>query len=70
MKLMKEILITEIKRIHADAMEGPLEMDQLKRLESLTKSWRAMFGTDIEMINDDLNGMSLNEVLELAKDGP
>lgn len=67
MKEMKHILQLEVKRIHEAAVEGPLTFEDLKRLESVTKSWRTYFGTEINIVEDDLSSMSLDELLELAK---
>lgn len=70
MKEIKEILIMGVKKIHERAANngGELEMEDLKRLESLTKSWKTYFGAEIDNTKEDLEDMSLEELMKLAKE--
>jgi hypothetical protein len=70
MKEIKEILIMGVRKIHSKAQQngGELGMDDLKRLESLTRSWKSYFGAEIDAAKDDLESMSLEELFELAKE--
>lgn len=66
MKEIQEILIKEVKRIHARAIVAELEMDDLKKLESLTKSWKTYFGSEIDEAKSDLASLSLDELRAIA----
>ena len=64
MKEIREILIMGVKKIHAKAAQndGELGMDDLKRLESLTRSWKSYFGAEIDAAKEDLDNMPLEEL--------
>lgn len=67
MKEIQEILILEIRRIYERCKVEELEASDLRRLESLTKSWRTYFGTEIDEAKSDLEGMSVSELRGIIK---
>ena len=67
MKELQDILIKEIKRVHARCSQGELDIDDLKKLESLTKSWRTYFGTEIDTQKNELTEMSVEDLVKMAK---
>ncbi len=68
MKEIQEILVLEIKRIHTRCKTGELEVADLRRLESLTKSWKSYFGSEIDEAKSDMEGMSVEELRDLIND--
>lgn len=59
----------EIERLRKEAAQGPLDMDALRRLEILTRSYKNYSGTNLPKDDpeDDLDDKSLEELIRLAQ---
>ena len=60
--------MTEVKRLAKKVIVEPLTPEDLRRLESLTRSWKAYFGAEIDEAGEDLKEYSLDELRKLAGD--
>lgn len=68
MKQVREILVIEMKRLREKVDAGALAPDDLKRLESLTRSWKNYFGNEIDETKDTLDGISKEDLLKILED--
>lgn len=69
MKEVKDILVMEIKRIREAAQHGRLGMEDLRALESLTRSWKNYFGNEIDTAKETLSELSIEDLKKLVGDG-
>lgn len=69
MKEVREILVIEMKRLREKTEMGILSPEDLKRLESLTRSWKNYFGNEIDETKDTLDGVSKEDLLKILEDG-
>ena len=64
---LQEIFLREINRLNDASKKGPLDMDDIKKLDLLTRSWKSYSGNQIVDDKDPLDGLTAQEILELAR---
>jgi hypothetical protein len=67
MKLMQDIFVRELERLDKDSREGPLEIEDVRKLECLARAWRSYCAAKIEKEADDLSEYTTDELLAIAR---
>lgn len=66
MKELEQTFKIEIKRLYEKALVQPLDMDEIKKLESLTRSWKAYSGSRIDDEESITHELTKEELTALA----
>ncbi len=65
--LLKQIFDKQIAELHHTASQGPLDMDDVKKLETLTRAWKTYNNTEYRDREDELGAtLSDEELMALA----
>lgn len=64
---LKEILVREINKMDVLSKKRQLDLDEVRTLDLLVKSWRSLCKDDIDGNNDPLYGATVEDLLKLAK---
>ena len=67
MKELEDIFKREIERLNVASERGPLDIDDVKKLDLLTRAWKSYSGNQIVEDLEPLKGMTAEEILALAK---
>ena len=70
MKEFKNIFMAQIQLIERKSKEmatrgEPLELNDLRKLEALTKAWRSYQGTEIDLTDETLKELSSEELRQV-----
>ena len=67
---LEQIFASEISRLHDIARNGGLSVDEVKKMEVLTRAWKTFHSTEVkekEVISEETN-LSTEELLALARE--
>ena len=66
MKELEDIFIREIERLNTASKRGALDIEDVRKLDMLTRAWKSYSGNQIVEESDPLEGMTLEQKLALA----
>jgi len=68
MREIQEIILKQIKNIHEQSEKAPLDIMDLKRLETLARSWKYLTETPPTKEGGSVDNLSLDQLLAMALD--
>lgn len=68
MREIQEIILKQIKNIHEQSEKAPLDIMDLKRLETLARSWKYLTETPPPKEGGSVDHLSLDQLLAMAVD--
>jgi hypothetical protein len=66
-KTFENIIVREVERLDTESRLGGLEMESVRKLEILARSWRAYSASKIERAADDIGTLSAEDLIALAR---
>ena len=68
--LFEDLIIRELTRLNEQSLAGPLDIEDCRKLEVLSRSWRSYNGAKLGEKKVDLGEMSVADLLALARIEP
>ncbi len=66
-KTFENIIVREVERLDTESRLGGLEMESVRKLEILARSWRAYSASKIERATDDIGTLSAEDLVAIAR---
>jgi hypothetical protein len=66
-KFFESIFTREIARLDKESQEGALDLEAIRRLETLTRAWKAYSASKIEEGSKDPVNLSEEDLIKLAR---